>query len=125
MRISRGKKHDFLGMTLDYSTPKVVQITMFPYVKEVVEDFAKYDPGKRVAATPGINHLFKVDDDSPPLSKKQAEIFHGFVAKLLFLMKRARPDIATAISYLTTRVKVPNEDDWSKLARVVCYLYWC
>jgi hypothetical protein len=31
-------------------------------------------------------------------------------------------DIQTAVSFLTTRVKDPDEDDWGKLIRVLKYL---
>ena len=34
MKISRGKVHEYLGMTLDYTVPGQVQVTMIPYVKE-------------------------------------------------------------------------------------------
>jgi hypothetical protein len=44
------------------------------------------------------------------------------VAKSLFLTKRARPDIGTAVSFLTTRVKAPGRDDWIKLVRMIRYL---
>ena len=43
-------------------------------------------------------------------------------AKLLFIAKRGRPDILGAVSFLTTRVKCPDEDDYKKLARVIRYL---
>ena len=36
--------------------------------------------------------------------------------------KRARPDIQTAVAFLTTRVMAPDEDDYKKLARVMKYL---
>ena len=48
--------------------------------------------------------------------------FHHTVAQLLFVSTRARPDISTAISFLTTCVKQPDEDDWGKLKRVLNYL---
>ena len=35
---------------------------------------------------------------------------------------RARRDIQTAVAFLTTRVKNPDEDDWGKLRRVLKYL---
>jgi hypothetical protein len=49
-------------------------------------------------------------------------LFHHNVAKLLFLCKRARPDIQTAIAFLCTRVKGPDMDDYKKLMRVMRYL---
>ena len=44
------------------------------------------------------------------------------VARGLFATKRARGDIHTAISFLTTRVRDPDIDDWKKLQRLMQYL---
>ena len=57
----------------------------------------------------------KIDDE-------RAQVFHTIVAKGLFLCKRARPDIMTAIAFLCTQVREPDVDDWSKLVRMLCYL---
>jgi hypothetical protein len=51
-----------------------------------------------------------------------AEFFHHMTAKLLFLCKRARPDIQTTVAFLSTRVKGPDTDDYKKLRRVIQYL---
>ena len=48
--------------------------------------------------------------------------FHHTVAQLLFASARARRDIQTAVAFLTTRVKRPDEDDWGKLRRLLIYL---
>ncbi len=45
------------------------------------------------------------------------------MAQLLFMSTRARRDIQTAIAFLATRVKNPDEDDWGNLKRVLKYLY--
>ena len=55
--------------------------------------------------SPAANHLFEVDDNGVKLKPEQKDPFHEFVAKLLFLGKRARPDLQTAISFLSTRVR--------------------
>jgi hypothetical protein len=65
--------------------------------------------------------LFEVHD-AAPLSDAERERFQSAVAKLLFLSKRVRPDILTAVSFLTTRVQTPDEDDLKKLGRVLKYL---
>ena len=52
MKISHGKVHEYLGMTLDISVPGEVKITMIPYVKGMIADFSKYDPSDKIAATP-------------------------------------------------------------------------
>ena len=56
------------------------------------------------------------------LPEEQARQFHRTVAQLLFLCKRARPDIEPLVSFLTTRVKEPDEDDWGKLKHGLGYL---
>lgn len=69
--------------------------------------------------------MFKVIEDgeqSQLLTTEQAKEFHSLVAKLLYLAKRTRPDILTAVSFLTTRVKAPTRLDQDKLMRVLKYL---
>jgi hypothetical protein len=47
--------------------------------------------------------------------------FHTHVAKLLYLAKRVRPEMLTAISFLTTRVQACDQDDLAKLRRALGY----
>ena len=122
MQISRGKIHEYLGMTLDYSTPGQVSITMVKYIEEILQLYSEHDNNDSTAKTPAAEHLFKVNEEASSLTQDQATIFHNFVAKCLFLTKRARPDIATAVAFLTTRVKGPDQDDWKKLTRLIRYL---
>ena len=119
MKTNRGKIHRYLGMTLDLSIPGEVKVTMVPYILEVTKDFSKFDPGSKTACTPAADHLFKVWDDAKPISEKLAQTFHTFVAKSLFPTKRARPYIATAVSFLATRFTEPYEDDWKKQVRMI------
>jgi len=74
------------------------------------------------AKTPAACHLFNTDDGATKLDEKKAQLFHHMVAKLLYLCRRTRQDIQTAIAFLCTRVKSPDEDDYKKLTRVVQYL---
>ena len=74
------------------------------------------------AATPVVSHLFDVYTDYVKLIEALICTFHTTTAELLFLCKRARPDIQVPITPLTKRVKEPDEDDWKKLARVLKYL---
>ena len=57
------------------------------------------------------------------LDEKNCVLVHSTTVRLLFLGKRARPDIQTVIAFLCTRVKVANVDDYKKLERVMKYLY--
>jgi hypothetical protein len=74
------------------------------------------------AVSPAANNLFTVDEKSERLDDAKAETFHRLTAKLLYLGKRARPDIQPTVSYLTTRVTQPNVSDWNKLGRAIKYL---
>jgi hypothetical protein len=117
----RGKRHDYLAMNLDYSTPGVVKVDMKDYVKNMVEDFPEELEAKG-ATYPWNENLFKVDKNKKNLDTDQAESFHTFVAKTLFVTKRARPDVQPAVAFLTTRVQGPNEGDWFKLKKMMRFL---
>ena len=121
LSVHRGKQHDYLGMQLDFSTPSKVRISMTDYIDTILEGSPADMKG--TSPTPAANHLFTVNESCPTyLSPAQSEMFHHMVAQLLFLCKRARPDIQTAVSFLCTRVKRPDTDDYRKLARVIKYL---
>ena len=60
--------------------------------------------------------------ESTKLDEERAENFHSVVALLLFVSRRCRLDIQTALAFLTTRVSEPTLDDWNKLKRVLQYL---
>ena len=109
-------------MQIDFTFSGQVNITMFNYTQEMLEDFHKYDPSKTVSPTPAADHIFKVRYDQPKLNEQKAQTFHTFTAKALFATKRSRPDIHTSVAFLTTRVIFPNEDDWSKLLCMMRYL---
>jgi hypothetical protein len=103
MQISRGKIHEYLGMTLDFTVPGEVKITMINYITEIVDLFQKHDDSNCTANTPAAEHLFKVNHDTSSLAEIQATKFHNFMAKCLFFTKRARPDITTAVAFLTSQ----------------------
>ena len=121
VKATRGPIHDYLGMTFDYSEKGKVKIGMVDYVTAMVEDFPiKLGPDD-VEADPAPDKLFS-EGTGPKLAPKDSETFHTFVAKGLFACKRVRPDIHTSIAVLCTRVKQPNQDDWSKLMHLMRYL---
>ena len=120
LTIHRGKKHDYLGMWLDFSLDGKVQVQMFDYIDNMLEDLPEDMCG--TVNSPAADHLFAVSNTAKKLTREQSEMFHHNVAKLLFLCKWARPDIQTAVAFLTTRVMAPDEDNYKKLARVMRYL---
>ena len=88
----------------------------------MIDEFPEVLRGTK--ACPAGDNLFKVreDEDRELLSEEMDKNFHRTVAQLLFLCKRARPDIETLVSFLTTRVKQPDKDDWGKLRHGLMYL---
>ena len=47
-----------------------------------------------------VAHLFTVNPNAEKLDQKHSEGFHTVTAKLGCIMKRARPDIETGVSFL-------------------------
>ena len=117
---NRGKLHDYLGMTLDYSTPGKVVFRMDDYIEGILEEAP--DDMDGVAETPHTERLYDIAENPTLLDPQRAEIFHHLVAKLLFLTQRVRPELQPAVPFLTTRVKCADLDDWKKLGRVIKYL---
>jgi hypothetical protein len=120
MNKSRGKVHDYLGMVLDFSKPGELTVDMVDYIKTVIAGMPKDMEGK--AKTPAGTHLFKVNENPVLLDSEKAEVFHRIVMQLLYLCQRARPDVRTAIAFLSRRTSAPDIDDYRKLTRVMRYL---
>jgi hypothetical protein len=87
---TRGKVHNYLGMELDYRKRGELKINMTKYVENMISNFPVKLGKKDVAKTPAGDSLFNLGTGAK-LDTKRSEIFHTFVAKGLFLCKRARP----------------------------------
>jgi hypothetical protein len=125
--VHEGLSHDYLGILITYQPDEQsVTLDMKNYIQGCIDQFLQehQDIVLRGITTPATDNLFKIrsKEEAIPLGKEKAKTFHSTVAKLLFLAKRGRPDILLAVSFLTTRVKEPDEDDWKKLIRVLSYL---
>ena len=74
--------------------------------------------------TPAATHIFEVRSgkEQVMLDEPHAQAFQHFVAQLLFTSKRCRKDIQTEMTFLTTRVRATDEDDWKKLRRLLQYV---
>ena len=119
MSQTRGEEHDFLGMKIKFKDGKL-KINMKKHIQKAIDAFS--EDITRNAATPASNYLFEVREDIAKLSDSKADNFHSVTAALLFISRRCRLDIMTAVAFLTTRVSCPDEDDWKKLRRVLQYL---
>ena len=120
MTVRRGKIHDYLGMKLDFSNPGKFVVDMEEYLDEMLSGVP--DDMAGIATTPAADHLFKVRDNAPKLSQERADMFHRITAQMLFVAQRGRPDLRTVISFLTKRVRSPDEDDYKKLVRAIRYI---
>jgi hypothetical protein len=94
MVVHRGKKHKYLGMSINFSKKGITSVSMTDYVKDIVSSWDKASDkleadgfktkfrkqsGEPTAAP---SNLFTVDDDSVKLSEGQKGTFHTIVAKL-------------------------------------------
>ena len=119
---TRGKIHTYLGMTLDFTKKGKVKIRMDDYVTRMLNEFPrKFNEGE-TQETPAGGNLFEPGKGGL-LEPERKEIFHSFVAKSLFLSKRARLDIGPTVAALASRVREPTQGDWKKLVRMMRYLY--
>jgi len=107
---ARGKVLEYLGMMLDYCIKGKVKMSMYDYVKKIIEEAP--DDMTGMAKAPAAGHLFMTNENCQKLSEKKAQGFHHVVAKLLYLCRRMRQDIQTAVALLCTCVKNPDMDDY-------------
>ena len=122
MNGSRGERHYYLVMWLDYSIPGEFHISMEEYLRGVLDDFP--EEITVTPETPATSNLFNVREDSEQeiLDETWSKAFHHAVAQLLFTRIQCRKDTQTAIAFRTTRVRKPDKYDWKKLRRFLGYL---
>ncbi len=76
----------------------------------------------RMYSEKGKVKFFTVGKSTDKLDDERAMMYHHLTAKMLYLCKRAHPDLQTVISFLTTQVTQPGRDDWKKLRQQIQYL---
>ena len=113
-----GPSVSFLGMSLSFETDQVC-LSMRGYETDLMNALGEKPP--KHAISPSTADLFEIGD-SPLLNAADQARFHTLVAKCLYLAKRTRGDILTAVAYLTTRVQEPTERDKDKLIRLIRYV---
>ena len=121
LSITRGLIHKYLGMKINLSNAVKVMFTMYDYVKNMLEELPE-EWLSGGSETPDDNQMFSVDPDSDNLSKKDAVFFNHNVAKLLCLLKRARPNIQPTIAFVCKHIHELDLDDAKKLVRIMIYL---
>ncbi len=107
----------YLGMQIMHEQG-VVTVDMPYYHEKSPEGSDNLPP----CSTPGKKNMFWVDDMAKPLLEVEWKKFHTEVARLLYLLKRSRPDKMTVVTFLCTRVMRAMTEDRLKLERVLGYL---
>ncbi len=81
----RGHRHEYIGMTIDFSSPGSVAFDVIPYIKKIFSVFPEKITG--VTSSPAADHLFQVrpTKETKLLPEEQAREFHHTTAQLLFL----------------------------------------
>jgi hypothetical protein len=111
-----GEELSYLGMKINIMDEGTT-IDMSFYVAQILEG-----EDVQVAASPTTKETYNVGEGSQKLCDAEKKWFHSTTAKLLYLAKRARPDILTAVIFLCTRVQGATCEDKKKLIRVLGYL---
>ena len=65
---------------MNFTISGQVKVTMFDYIKDVVDDFTKNNPTTKTAPNLEASHLFKVNEEAEILDEKRAQTFHTYVA---------------------------------------------
>ena len=95
--VSRGKKHTFLGMDLDFSDKGKLHMSQLKHVDDMISACPLKIQKDETAPTLSRG-------ESSLLNKEGREAFHTCVAKGIYISKRSRPDIQPTISVLSGRV---------------------
>ena len=95
-----GKRHDYLGMILDFTTPGILEIDMSDYIQVILQDTPANLRG--TSMVPAAKHLFTTHPDAPKIRPQEQEIFHHLTMQLMYLSQCGRPDIRTAAAFLSS-----------------------
>ena len=109
---------DYLGRTIDFTTPGAAKVTMTHRIDGIIDD-SKVTIEK---PTPAADNLFEIREGVPKADQESTKYFRTFVAKVLYVAKRVRPECLTAVSFLSTRVNACDIDDLQKLDRLLGYI---
>ncbi len=123
LTMTTGDTQSYLGMQITLQN-HAVHIDMSFFIKATLDAFKTQmkNNNLKYCAAPGNKNYFTINHQSILLGDEQRKFFHMTTAKLLYLAKRARPDILTVMSFLCTCVKALTEDDLHKLSHTLGYL---
>ena len=122
LTVTRGKIHEYLGMTLDFRVKLEVRFSQYEFLKKIFNSLPK-SMKIEIEYTAAPEYLFKTTDNSCPLNDRRKEEFHTITAKTLWVSQRTRPDVQLSVGFCCTRIQEPTEHDWKKLTHLMSYLW--
>ena len=117
LKINNGKTHNYLGMILKFINNKLV-INMTSYIENILSN----NQITQQSDYPSTLNLFEENENIQLLNPELQKKLHTIIAQLLFLSKRARPDIALVVNHLSSRVNKFNNNDYNKILKCLHYL---
>jgi Reverse transcriptase (RNA-dependent DNA polymerase) len=121
MTVSRGAKHELLGMHLHFLDDGTVTVHMPSYLQSTIDKSGH--PITKSAPMPAAASLLHIEASSPLLPHARARTFHSVVAKLIYAATRACSDILLALGFLCSCVSAPTAQDERKLFRLLAHLF--
>ena len=115
--VNEGYLLSYLGMMFDFRGEDAVYVT----IQKIVDDVLEGCGVDKCCATPTTDNLFVVRE-APKVSAKEAIWCRSYVAKVLYIAKRFKPECLTVVSFLTSRVVVYDVDDLGKVRRLLGYI---
>jgi hypothetical protein len=128
--VKKGNVHYYLGMlfTIDYNAGNVF-VSMSKFVDELLNDNEVEGDSQFPSIDSLLDHAEKNTSAAPLLPQRSTDTnrfskawFHTNVAKMLYLCKRVRPDIAFVVVFLATRVQSPSQWDANALVKLLQYI---
>ena len=97
LTVTRGKKHDYLGMNIELKDRKV-HIDMRDQLLEAL-DWGDKQEG-RMPATPALPNLFDQKEGDELLPKDLADTYHSVVQKLMYIYVNVPDQISSRLSLI-------------------------
>ena len=96
LTVQRGNIHEYLGMTVDFSTPGEVRLNLYDMIQRLINSLPNDMIGEKNTAAPTCLFDTSNDDKSPQLNKADKDTYHTINAKVLFI-SRVRQDMKLTI----------------------------
>ena len=82
--------------------------------------FGKLVPNS--VTSPAEKHRLDINENYMHMDEQRSEVLQSVTENLLYVTKRARPDIESTVSFLCERVSKSNEDYWKILQRLIGFV---